>query len=170
MARNNDLTSLVAQFASDIETIVARKAAEAFAERFDAVKAQLLGGAPVRAARAAAPALVAHVVPAEPGHRKPGRPKGSKSRKAAELKACPVCGKMNKARRFSYLCEDHRNAENLAKFKGTAKTGVAAKAAPVKRGPGRPPKALPAAPAPVKRGPGRPPKAAKAAEGAAKAG
>jgi hypothetical protein len=75
-----------------------------------------------------------------------GRPLGSRANYAAELKPCPVCGTPNKARRFSYLCENDRTAENLSKFKGAARKGAAAPAA--KRGPGRPPK----------RGPGRPPK------------
>ena len=131
MARSSDLQSLVQEFAAQLEAIVTQRANEAFAAKFDSVKSQLLGG------KAAAPTKG-----------RVGRPRGSRASYAAELKPCPVCGKPNKARRFSYLCEDHRSAENLNKFKGAAKGPKPA----VKRGPGRPPKA-------GKRGPGRPPKA-----------
>lgn len=147
MARNSDLQQLVQDFAAQLEAIVARRANESFAAKFDSVKAQILGG---RVAPAAAAPSAGRV----------GRPRGSRASYAAELKPCPVCGTPNKARRFSYLCENHRNAENLAKFKGAAKAGApaAAGATPAKRGPGRPRKV----PVAGKRGPGRPPKSASA--------
>ena len=130
MAKSSDLQMLVAQFAAQIESLVARRANEAFAAKFDAVKSQLIGGGSIA-----------------PTKGRVGRPPGSRASYAAALKPCPVCGTNNKARRFSYLCENHRTAENLAKFKGTAKD-----AKPVaERGPGRPPKV-------AERGPGRPPK------------
>jgi hypothetical protein len=146
MAKTSELQALVEQFATQLEAIVTRRANEAFAAKFDVVKSQILGGT-----AAAAPVKVKGRV---------GRPPGSRAAYAAAAKPCPICGTPNKGRRFSYLCENHRSAENLAKFKGaTRKAGAVAAPppAPVKRGPGRPPKA-------VKRGPGRPPKAEKTAE------
>jgi hypothetical protein len=166
---SNDLKSLVEQFATQLESIVTRRANEAFAAKFDAVKAQLVGGStPSRTVKVAATAPKGRV----------GRPAGSRNLGPAAEKPCPVCGKMNKGRRFSYLCEDHRSKENLSKFKGAARKGAPAAAPAAKRGPGRPrktpapapaaasatpaaapaPAATPAAaPAPVaKRGPGRP--------------
>ena len=152
MARSTDLKDLVEQFAAALEGVVARRANEAFAAKFDAVKSQILGGG-TAAPRAAAPA-------AAPAGRVTRKAAGRASY-AAALKPCPVCGTPNKARRFSYLCDSHRSPENLSKFKGAAKAGAAKAAAPVakpaKRGPGRPPKAVGA-----KRGPGRPPKSATA--------
>jgi hypothetical protein len=147
MPRTSDLAALVSSFASQLEAIVTRRANEEFAARFDGLKAQILSGSKT------APVL---------GLRRPGRPVGSKSRRPADSKPCPVCGTLTKARRYSYLCEDHRTPENITKFRGSAAKAAAPK---VKRGPGRPRKnPLPAAPAPkVKRGPGRPPKAAAAA-------
>lgn len=149
MAKTSDLQALVEQFATQLEAIVTRRANEAFAAKFDVVKSQILGGS-TASASAAAPVKVKGRV---------GRPPGSRASYAAAAKPCPVCGTPNKGRRFSYLCESHRTAENLAKFKGASRKAAPAApaAAPAKRGPGRPPKA-------AKRGPGRPPKVEKAPE------
>lgn len=134
MARNTDLKALVERFAADIESAVVSRVNAEFGSRFDELRARILEGA----ASAPAPRGL---------RRKPGPRAGFK----AELKPCPVCGTANKARRFSYLCEDHRSGENLKKFKGAAKT-VAGKTK--KRGAGR----RASAKAAPRRGPGRPKK------------
>jgi hypothetical protein len=139
MAGKSSFYDLAAEFAEKVSEIATRQAHEAFAAKFESVRSQILGGS------ISAPLL--------PAKRKAGRPKGSRASYAAQVKPCPVCGKENKARRYSYLCDEHRTEENLAKFKGGAKALPAAPAPAAKRGPGRPPKV-------AKRGPGRPPKAA----------
>ena len=110
----SDLKALVEQFATQLEGIITRRANEAFAAKFDAVKAQMVGGSATKSAPAAAP------------KGRVGRPPGSRANYAAAEKPCPVCGTMNKGRRFSYLCEDHRSAENLAKFKGASRKAAPA--------------------------------------------
>ena len=60
---------------------------------------------------------------------KGGGRRGPKAGFKAELKPCPICATPNKARRFSYLCEDHRDKESLAKFKGATRGKVIAKPA-----------------------------------------
>jgi hypothetical protein len=115
MAGKSDVRRLVEQFVSDLERAVTDRVNGDFATRFDDLKRSILGGA----AREPRPS----------GRRlRPGPRSGYK----AELKPCPVCGTPNKARRFSYLCDKHRNEENLRKYKGAAKGAPAT--APAKKG------------------------------------
>lgn len=51
--------------------------------------------------------------------RKIGLPRGQHAGRT-----CPVCGKLTKAPRYRYLCEEHRTPENMAKF--ARKAGEAA--------------------------------------------
>lgn len=159
MAGSSNLRALIEDFAREVEAVVKRQAQESFAARFEQAKTQLFGGAPVPA-----PAPTKGRV-----GRRPGRSAGF----TFEPKPCPVCGKLNKARGLSFLCEGHRSPANLAKYKGASKTAGLVKRGPgqppkvklelpvAKRGPGRPRKVVAAAapvPPVVKRGPGRPPK------------
>ena len=100
MARDPELRALVDRFASQLEEAVTSRVAAEFARRFEELRASVLAGATK--------------APATRGRRQPGPPPGTR----AQPKPCPVCGEPNKARRFSYLCEAHRSAESLAKFKG----------------------------------------------------
>lgn len=130
MPKVKELTKLVEKFAADLEEVVAQRTSAEFASRFDELRRSILGGA------AKAPTLRL---------KKPNPRAGI----PAELKPCPICGEPNKARRFSYLCENDRTPENLAKFRG----------ATLKRGRGAQPAAAPEAatkakpaPAAAKRG------------------
>jgi DNA repair exonuclease SbcCD ATPase subunit len=104
MAVAQELNALVQDFARKLEQLVEQRAREAFAARFDEARAQLVE--PTTAAPA-------------PGNRRTV----VKTRRSplaglkAEPKPCPVCGKKNTARRFAYLCEDHRSDANVQKFK-----------------------------------------------------
>ena len=141
MAQGNGLQTLVEHFVSQLQSQITRQIEAELAERIDAFKSQLLGrAAPARAA--AAPAI-----------RAPAK-RGPRAGYKAEEKPCPVCGTMNKARRFSYLCENHRTDENRAKFKGY-KGGPAAPAAAKPAAAAKTAAAAPGRPA-GKRGPGRP--------------
>ena len=136
MAQGNGLQTLVEHFVSQLQSQITRQIEAELAGRIDAFKSQLLGrAAPARVA--AAPAIKA---PAK---------RGPRAGYKAEEKPCPICGTLNKARRFSYLCENHRTDENRSKFKGYKGGPVPAPSAakPAVAAPGRPP---------GKRGPGRP--------------
>jgi hypothetical protein len=116
MAKSRDLRALVEGFAAQLELAVREHVNREFARRFDDLRTSILKGArrpPLLtggSARLSARSL-----------RRPG-PK-------AALKPCPVCKVPNKARRFSYLCDKHRSADNLKKFKGAAaRTGAEAPA------------------------------------------
>ncbi len=108
MARQLDVKSIVEKFAAEIEAAVAARVNAEFASRFDELRGRILGGASTSAPKAAASSA--------PQKRRPGPRAGFK----AALKPCPVCGTPNKARRFSYLCDEHRTEENKKKFKGGA--------------------------------------------------
>lgn len=103
--RKSDIRSIVDRFTSELEDAVRQQVNDQFAARFDEFRGSLLGGG------RRAPSLTRLVRGGGAGGR-PGR--------EAELKPCPVCGTLSKARRFSYLCPEHRTNENLAKFKGSA--------------------------------------------------
>jgi hypothetical protein len=163
MAQGNDLSGLVQQFVSQIQSHIIEQVEAEIAGKIDAFRASLLGGGSAQARPGAAVRTDARKFAAS-------KPAGF----SAELKPCPICHTPNKARRFSYLCEKHRTSDNLAKFKGGAKSGAitvsapkaAAKAAPSKPAPAKAakpamPKAAPSKSAPSpkpagKRGPGRP--------------
>jgi hypothetical protein len=100
MARETDLKALVNKFAGEIEAAVVARVNAEFAARFDDLRKSIVGGESKRAPRAAAK-----------------RSASPRSGLKAALKPCPICGKPNKARRFSYLCDEHRTNENQAKFK-----------------------------------------------------
>ena len=146
MAKQTAAKALLEEFSGKLEGLIKQEIKTALAAVVDG-QSQVgkRRGRPPKAAKVAAAA-------GAPVKAKVGRPAGSVSGASAP-KPCPVCGTPNKGRRYSYLCESHRTATNLAKFKG--KAGKVA-AGTVKRGPGRPPKVL--ADGTVKRGPGRPPK------------
>jgi hypothetical protein len=147
MARSNDLQSLVQQFVSQLEGVLAKQLESDLASKFDAFRASVLRGGAVAPSAPRSTTVVAA---------KGTRKRSPLAGREAELKPCPVCGKMTKARRFSYLCEEHRTPENQAKFKGAAKTGAAPAAKPAaaaaKKAPAKAAKAAKTA----KRGPGRP--------------
>lgn len=155
MARGSELQTLVSQFVSQLQQVISRDVQSEISGKFDAFRASVFSGAAPTARRAGPgrpPKAAVAVVAAKGARRSPlaGR--------EAEQKPCPICGKLNKARRFSYLCDDHRTPENREKFKGTAKTGTApAAAAPApvsaKKTAAAPAKAAKSA---TKRGPGRP--------------
>lgn len=157
MARGNELESLVQQFVSQLSDVISKQVESEIAGKFDAFRNSIFSGTSLVAPRAAKTASV----PVAAGKRR-----SPLAGREAEQKPCPVCGTLNKARRFSYLCETHRNNENLAKYRGAAKTGApaAVTAAPVaaKKSAGK------AAKAAGKRGPGRP-KGSKNKRGAGKA-
>jgi len=109
----SDISTVVTAFVSELEQLVESRIKTDFDARFAQFRDGILKGA--RSAKAAL----------AQGSSKRGPKAGFK----AELKPCPVCKTPNKARRFSYLCEDHRDKASLAKFKGAAKAASNGKAA-----------------------------------------
>ena len=148
MARGNELESLVQQFVSQLQGVISKQVEAEIAGRFDSFRNSIFAGGSVVAARGR-PASVPVAAPA-------GKRRSPLAGREAELKPCPVCGTPNKARRFSYLCEEHRTNENLAKFRGAAKTGAAPAPVAAKKTASKAAKAPKAPKAPGKRGPGRP--------------
>ena len=105
MAKHSDLRQLVETFVSDLEAFAARKAHNALAGRLDALRSTLL--------------TLGTTAPRTRTARRLGR-RGPRPGYVVQPKPCPVCGKPSKARRYSYLCDDHRTPETIAKFQGRA--------------------------------------------------
>ena len=120
----SDLNSVVSALVTELQQMVEAQVAQ-----------QLAGDGRGKAAKGEKKAKAAGAKAATKASGKTGGKRGPKAGFKAELKPCPVCGTPNKARRFSYLCESHRDSSSLAKFKGAGRGKVAAKA--VKAGRGR---------------------------------
>lgn len=103
MAAKTETRALIEKFVGDLQRVISAQVGAEVARQIDRFKSRLVAGEThTRAIRVLG-----------------GRMRASKP---AELKPCPVCGTPNKARRYSYLCADHRTPENLAKFKGALST------------------------------------------------
>ena len=124
MARNADLRSLIENFVSSLEVVVRERVNNDFAARFDELRERILDGV------TSAPRAPGKKTAAKAASKRRGPLAGTK----AALKPCPVCGTPNKARRYSYLCDEHRTAANQKKFKGAAKAAVPAKAKAPRKG------------------------------------
>jgi predicted NAD/FAD-dependent oxidoreductase len=95
--------------------IVTPKATAPKASKVAPVAAAPVAKAP-KAPKAPKAAPVAKAAPAAPAA--PVAKAASLAGTTINTKPCPVCATPTKARRYSYLCEQHRTAENLAKYKG----------------------------------------------------
>lgn len=103
MAKSRDVRELVASFVAELEAAIESRVNGNVADKFEKLKAEILGGRAPRGASSVA------TKPSRPGRKPPNK---------ADMKPCPLSGTMNAGRRFSYLMPEYRTPENLKKFRG----------------------------------------------------